>query len=270
MGKIAHTLFKQASEKKPKLWYWAGGGLATARRQADRPRPKKKKSCRGGKRDKIKGFSRSSRRRLMRELAKVLRSCLPLFLTLTYPSEYPSEYRVWKAQLRAFYKRIRRRWPRAAWFWRLEFQKRGAPHFHLLMWGVPYHEELKAWVSNAWYEVVASGDIKHLRAGTNVQKVRSWKHMMAYASKVVGKVLIGEVGKDGQAPDIEVGRWWGVEGAEDIPWAVLVSVDITHKMACNLIRYFRRHGHIKSRAYESLTVFLDVDQWASKLGWMPP
>jgi len=252
--------------QEPVVEYYSGAGLAIARR-----RRKRKRRLMNWKRGRVKGFSKASRRRLQRKLAMVQRSASinALFTTLTYPAEFSCDYQHWKRDLRAFFKRLRRKFPKAAGIWRLEFQKRGAPHFHLLIWGVPFGWDLKLWLSRVWFEVVGSGDEKHLRAGTNVQRIRNWRHMMAYASKVLGRVnvIAGEMSKQEQAIGDEVGRWWGVEFRGDIPWGDLVVFEVTNHEACTLIRYFRRHAGIWSRAYTSLTVFLNCDQWAEKLDW---
>ena len=56
-----------------------------------------------------------------------------------------------------------------------------------MVWGIDYLN-LLFWVPSAWYKSVRSGDIKHLRAGTRVERVRSWRGVMAYASKYMGKI----------------------------------------------------------------------------------
>ena len=99
----------------------------------------------GGKRGIIKRFSEGSRRRLLRALNRVKRDLLPVFLTLTYPDNFPGNPRIWKAHLNAWLKRLKRQHPQTAGFWKLELKHRQsganageiAPHFHLLLWGLP-------------------------------------------------------------------------------------------------------------------------------------
>jgi hypothetical protein len=50
--------------------------------------------------------------------------------------------------------------------WKLELQDRGAPHFHLLIFGLRYLPA--ALLARRWYEIVGSGDVNHLSAGTSV------------------------------------------------------------------------------------------------------
>lgn len=231
--------------------FYMGGSLAIARR-LDRSKP----VGGGGKRSAITTFSKASRTRLMRLLATLEREALPIFITLTYPAEYPVSSQIYKRHLDSFAKRLTRLEPSAAFVWRLEFQKRGAPHYHLLVWNVSYLK-LLAWVSRAWFEVVGSGDEKHLAAGTRVENIRSLRGLMAYAAKYVGKIDPLQTSESMG----HVGRWWGVVGREFLPQAILSVVSLTAWQAQNLIRLFRRFARLKSRDYASLTVFCDADQW---------
>lgn len=172
---------------------------------------------RNTKRGKIRSFSRRSRIRLMRVLSRLDKSKMPYFITLTYPSSYPSS-REAKGDLKAFAKRLVRLAPTAGLIWKMEYQERGAPHFHLLVWGLDRFSLtfLRKWVSRAWFEVVGSGDERHLKAGTNVQRVRSWRGVMFYASKYMGKEV--------EVADDEPGRFWGMLNAKALPWSVMVRV----------------------------------------------
>lgn len=165
----------------------------------------------------ISGFSRGSRRRLMQLLQCVDQSKLlvplPLFITLTYGKTWPPEPKVWKRQLDTFSKRLARKYPHSVAVWRLEFQKRGAPHYHLIVFNVAYLPH--RWVAQAWYEIVGSGDPDHLKAGTEVRSVRSWRGVISYAAKYVSKPQ--EELSDGVAIPLFVGRWWGVFGRANLP-----------------------------------------------------
>ena len=108
-------------------------------------------------------FSKNSRRRLLFTMCKMKRGNVPLFVTLTYPSVFPDPVNdrvVYKKHLEHFFERLERRFPGVAVLWRLQFQKRAAPHFHLFVWGVDYVRLLLC-VSKMWYETVGSGDVKH-------------------------------------------------------------------------------------------------------------
>lgn len=137
-------------------------------------------------------------------------------VTLTYPGEYSRAADTWKRDLDAFLKRLVRQHPSCFLWWKLEPQRRGAPHFHLLVYGAAALDP--QWVSRAWFEVVGSGDARHLRAGTNVQEMVSQRASMAYAAKYVAKVVAPDAGETWSFP----GRWWGVVGRERVPRRVEV------------------------------------------------
>jgi hypothetical protein len=234
---------------------WSGGSLVLAKRVSAGGR----KQVGGGRRGDITTFSRQSRRRLMQAVAKVRRELVPTFVTLTYPAVYSSDPTEWKRHLKVFWQRMKRKFPTACFFWRLEFQKRGAPHFHLLVWGVDY-KSLLSWVPSAWYEVVASGDEKHLRAGTRVERLRSFRSALRYASKELAKV--DQASADGYHG---VGRWWGVYGRGLIPWAVRLRWAAADGDVVQIMRWFRRFAGLRSRSYKSLSIFCDGSQWAEKI-----
>lgn len=56
----------------------------------------------------------------------------PSMMTLTYPDEFTNEGDDVKQDLKAFLEWFRRNYPGEKYLWWLEFQRRGAPHFHIL------------------------------------------------------------------------------------------------------------------------------------------
>jgi hypothetical protein len=198
------------------------------------------------KRGVVAGFSRQSRDRLLQKLAKLKRSELPLFVTLTYPGAYPVHPEEWKRNMDNFAKRFARRFPHAGFVWKLEPQKRGAPHFHLLAWDaelttIEFGVALRAWIKQAWYEVVGSGDERHLRAGTGVEVVRSFQGVIYYASKYMSKPV--EVDDAWGNP----GRWWGVVGRSNIPYADQLSTWLETGDVNSLMRWITRFRRLKGQ-----------------------
>lgn len=232
---------------------WAGGGLISAHKGGPGA-----SQVGGGRRGKIAGFSRSSRVRLMRTIARTQKRQLPVFVTLTYPGVWSDDPTRWKRDLRVWWMRVRRLFSGASGVWKLEFQKRGAPHFHLLIWGVDY-AHLLCNVGRLWYQVVGSGDERHLRAGCRVEKVRSWKGVLSYASKYLGKVEIES------ANISEPGRFWGVMSSDCVPWADMVVIPADYRGVCQVIRLMRRFMHVRGRDYRSLTAFADGSFWLDRL-----
>lgn len=222
----------------------------------------------GGVRGVCKGFSRGSRTRLMSTIAGVRRDAeLPCFVTLTYPNSFP-EPKQSKKHLKAFVMRAKRAFPEVGIIWKLEPQQRGAPHYHLLVWGAS-QSVLRAFVPIAWHEIAGGGDPLHLlwhegklSNGNKhcVQKVRSFKGVWYYASKYLGKTF--EVaGWD----SLQVGRFWAVVSPANIPFGELCRVEISTKKTHSLMRYQRRYAKLKGRDYPSLKVFCNASEWIDKL-----
>jgi hypothetical protein len=156
-----------------------------------------------GLRSEVAEFSFSSRRKLAFVAANtdvVFRT----MITLTYPREFETDGSVVKRHLRAFLQYMRRVDVDADYLWFLEFQRRGAPHIHLLS-SVMSRSVKKTDVSRRWYKIVSSGDRRHLRAGTRVEAIRKpgggARYAVKYALKMYQKVV--PVGYR------DVGRFWG-------------------------------------------------------------
>lgn len=138
------------------------------------------------KRAEVKEFSKKARNRLAFVAANTDVDFRTL-ITLTYPGRYESDGKTVKRHLRAFLMRLRRSDRANSYLWFLEFQKRGAPHFHILI-TTPFHPAMIGFVADAWYEIVDGKDPKHLSAGTRVEAVRNQDGARRYALKYAGKM----------------------------------------------------------------------------------
>jgi hypothetical protein len=166
----------------------------------------------GGLRDKVRGFSRTSRRNFLRRLASINRSAFKafrgrmIFVTLTYPHECPEDPDICKRHLKPFRKRLKRKFGDFAAFWRMGIQERGAWHFHLLLFVGPSIVsvgELRRFISASWHEVTRKVSEVHLRAGTRVDVVKRWKQATSYVERYMAKP---EEFPEG----LQTGRIWGV------------------------------------------------------------
>ena len=208
----------------------------------------------GGRRGKVKGFSNQSRRRCSSVLASICRLAAPLFVTLTYPGDWDTNPAKWKGDLDVWWRRVERRWPGASCVWVLEPQRRGAPHYHLLVWGVPC-AGLRFWAKDSWFEVVGSGDERHRLAGTQVDPSRSQKGVQAYLSSYVASTAkAGWDDYEDMYPD-GVGRCWGAKGKERLPLSDVETVEMTDRQAARLIRFLTNYVNAQKRA------------WAKGKGW---
>lgn len=131
-------------------------------------------------------------------------------ITLTYPKEYPRDGSIVKKDLRRFLAAWRAYTRGANHLWFLEFQRRGAPHVHILTDypcppGRPARKNLRLWVANKWYDVCGQLDPKHLLAGTRTERLRSPEGGAHYAVKYASKMRQKSVPEDYR----NVGRFWG-------------------------------------------------------------
>jgi hypothetical protein len=211
-----------------------------------------------GMRDRVRGFSRTSRRNLLRRLASINRSAFKafkgriIFVTLTYPGEYPQDPELCKRHLKALRKRLQRKYKSFAAFWRLGIQKRGAWHFHLLLFVGPSFgpiDELRCFISSSWYEVTGKVSQGHLRAGTRVEAVKRWKEATSYVERYMAKP---EEFPEG----LQTGRIWGVWNEELLPvqWE---TVQVSLKDAIRIRRIYRKLARRKGSGYLcNITVFV--------------
>lgn len=228
-----HTVTNSSSKPSSShLHFWDGAGLLQVKNpylgDLITPSDKKKK-----KRGDIVGHSPKSQRRARMFLSKIPNEEIMkgLLVTLTYPGKQAadkipaaSEYLVYKDHLRKFNQAIVRKWEGSgAWF--LEFQERGAPHYHLIVFGVGHSNlvPFQEWVSKEWNRIV-DGGADHLEAGTRVEIP---KHCQAARNYVTAYFT-----KGAQAPaETKVGRYWGKFGTSSIPLAPEVVETLTPQQA---------------------------------------
>ncbi len=192
----------------------------------------------GGPRSSIKVFSARARKLMLKRLFSL--STYPsLFITLTYPRIYPADSEEWKRHLDNFFRSLRREFPESWFFWKLEPQKRGAPHFHLLGELGPEVNIhlLRTYISHLWFRVCGTGDPKHLRAGTQVDLINdSEGKMRAYVCKYVGKAETGVNYADWERP----GQFWGVRGRKNLPPALANILELPEYEFARVKRLLRR------------------------------
>ena len=156
---------------------------------------------------------------------------LPAMVTLTYPGDWLTVVptgQVLKRHMKALRKRYARAWGEEwACVWKLEFQRRGAPHVHMLC--TPPHgrarttgETFAVWLSAAWADVVDHPDPeqrrRHERAGTALDyaeglRATDPRRVAAYFTKhglMASKEYQHHVPPEWSEPGTGPGRFWGV------------------------------------------------------------
>jgi len=176
----------------------------------------------GCPRSNVVAFSHASGLRMRR----YLRECLSEYkqmVTLTYPCGYPSDGIVVKEHLRRFLQELKRDQARHnlvtgsselhSSFWFLEFQYRGAPHFHIFTTYASVPRGTNNWVANTWYRIVNSEDPRHLQAGTRTEFLRAGRAgTISYAAKYAVKQYQKAVPENYE----NVGRFWGISGRRSV------------------------------------------------------
>lgn len=190
-------------------------------------------------RGRVKEFSVDARHRLKCTVAKFKRDGLEkaLVVTLTYPGEFPApdDYKVYKKHLHTFRMALGRKWPECSGLWKLEFQKRGAAHYHLILCGLGDLdlETVRAWFRETWYRIAHNGDKNGGIAGTQVDRIKSVGGAISYLVKYLSK-------EDQTRPGNFTGRYWGVHNKAALPMAMPMEVELPRTIANKLRRIARK------------------------------
>lgn len=235
------------------------------------------------RRGSVNGFSAASRLRLMSMLNRLEWSGLRVaFCSLTYGQLFPN-IETFKKHIDIFGKRMMRLAARRGWrlsfVWKMEYQDRGAPHLHLLVFGLPEGMtdfELRQLMRWTWALSIGGdywdkSDSDYWRVPfVQADWVVSKKAAMGYVSKYLAKVEVGssaaapgrfeeDASSDGAKAVVgdgfnnvsyltasSTGRIWGVIGRVNLPFAELVRVVVD--VAASGFFGFRRLAASKLRS----------------------
>jgi hypothetical protein len=108
------------------------------------------------------------------------------------------------------------------WTWRLGFQQergkkslRYAPHIHFL---ADRPVDCK-WIARRWYKIVESGDPRHLKAGTHVDKI-------IHIGKMINSMVSCMASDNETEVPVgfeDVGRFWGIKKGKKVSWSMRSS-----------------------------------------------
>jgi hypothetical protein len=222
---------------------------------------------RGGKRGKVVTLSDASRRNLMLYLAKLNREAKAFTMALTLPGDVQF---LTSAKVHLVFKKLCNRltasrlFPSVGFVWKRELQRRGALHYHLLLYGLE-HDETRAafqrWIAGNWNDLVCASlsdeeKGKHLRwhlHAKNMEAVRG--NIARYFAKYLGKPL--EIVRE-EIP----GRWWGKVNAKALPLSEIAEMPlparaavIAHRIARKLLQ--KRTNEAKHRAISKAVGLVD-------------
>lgn len=203
----------------------------------------KRRNWSGSTRGLVSEFSRKSRLRLMRFMARLLfGQCV--FVTLTYGQDFPP-VPVAKRHLKEFCRRLHKLYPKSAFVWRQEFQQRGAVHFHLIITRakfIPKSEIMMMWANVINYVYWDFTEENNGRLGpgrppmTRIEKIRSRKKLTNYVSKYLAKNPRESADGFNDVPyldntfsgEVTIGRQWGVYYRENLVFALIVQTTLVY------------------------------------------
>lgn len=204
----------------------------------------------GGKRGVIRGFSQASRRRFKRLQMRVL---MPpggaSLIDLTYHLSAGDAPQVWHAHLHRFLQELERHWAQFSpeWEWVLEFQKRGAPHFHVVaFWRrAPHPIQFRRWVAREWHRIAEPSSDAHAKAGTRCDHIPPddalrLRKQLGYLQKYLGKAEQKHRTDRDTGDDLPTGRMWGDNLDQTVTEGTELLLD--SRELPRLLRRIRRWG----------------------------
>ena len=167
-------------------------------------------------------------------------------ITLTYHVKFPLDGKEVKKHIHSLRKNIMDKYPDTILIWKLEFQRRGAPHFHLIMiapcdielgdyqyWNednqITYYDRetkthhetgiagFRAYIQTRWNTITAES-IEHFNSSIEVDHVRNPKGMPLYLAKYIAKEQKAHSEYQHIVPEQykDVGRFWGCYNREGL------------------------------------------------------
>lgn len=153
-------------------------------------------------------------------------------VTLTYPGDYPTDGKAVKKHLNSLLTRFRSEFEGMAYIWVIEFQVRGAPHYHIVTdidleaiegkivkkrrraGKYTTNIDLEKWLARTWNRIIfdnkywspkAEDKEKHLRAGVAWETIWSKDGGAKYIAKYASKPYQKQIPEKYQ----NIGRAWG-------------------------------------------------------------
>jgi len=241
-----------------KAYIEAQGSLLSLKVTGFKPR----QNIGGGKRGIIRTFSRASRRRLMRFMARLkVRKIRATFLTLTF-TEMVSHERARKV-FKRFQMRIRRKFEEMSCVWRLEYQpSRGAIHYHLICFRMPFWKQAE--VQQAWEECT-----EEHRSIVDIRLIHGARSIMAYVSKYIAKIDNTPTSLDdgsyqhGEEKQPPSARFWGYINKELLPLGQKLSGVLTDRATIKSLSSFMWSLINTENTYNSISahLFCDNARW---------
>jgi hypothetical protein len=136
-------------------------------------------------------------------------------ITLTYPQKFPTDGRQVHRDLEALLDRLQRRFGKLVLIWKLEFQRRGAPHLMIFLQRPvsTWIGDRQSWLDRAWPGVLRVSE--YVRATWIEWDGDPIRYVLKYLRKDYKEYQ--HVVPEGY---LNVGRWWGIRNTRP-SWEML-------------------------------------------------
>jgi hypothetical protein len=202
----------------------------------------------------------------MRQLATMRRDQIVYTLALTLPGDFET---ITPTEVHEAFKSLSDRFtasklfPDVSYFWKREFQKRGALHYHLVIYGLedePKRDLIHLWLATQWNSLVCVGLTDKERE--NHFKCQIHPNNLEKVRKNIAKYFAKYVSKDPGAGQVEVpGRWWGKVNHKALPVSVCSRLSMPERAAIIAHRIARKVKQKRSDEAKHLAISM-------KLGFM--
>lgn len=237
------------------------------------------------RRGDVRQFSESSRKRLLRIFSRIQISNYKAmhFVTLTYHEAWREADHNPQKDLNSFLQSLRDKYESIDYIWRLEFQKRGAPHYHLIIMfpngtKAPKYSEFLKYCVSSWHRIADPESDDHAAFGVQGAQLNDYRMAFAYCSKYSAK--------EESSNEFEYkGRRWGTSTtlalkpvlALELPYAqymmirqlvrsqIMAKGNIHWKFANYLNESWTCHTYIDINNF--LKAYNQVFQFTSRKGW---
>lgn len=217
------------------------------------------------KRRAIAEFSRKSRLRLLKLVSRLEKTASGLFLTFTYRANMQDHTEA-KKHLDLLLRWLKYNYPGGAFLWRMEYQKRGAIHFHVIAFNVN-RVDLKQ-LTSYWQDL--TGDDSY----PDVETMHNRRKALYYVSKYVAKPeenSAGFINEPYSEKTVFFGRFWGCVNRKLLPFAARSFLYLRGdaKIFHDMRRYARKHYPRLSRRLQGFALLVsDADQWLDLLWYI--
>lgn len=216
----------------------------------------------------ITKFSINSRRRFLKILSTINMQeyQTPLFITLTFHNIFPTENAPLKKILDNYLKRIKRINNNYSYVWRLELQKRGAPHFHVILFPKNLRckkelDQLKLKIKSAWWNFIEDISINSKLFSVDIIDVNHTRQLFSYLSKYVCKI-------DAEENKNWKGRRWGCSQNINLTSkdSMIVTTEFVKKLRLNIYNHVNKKKNVSEEfrmyffSYSTVEIFLSYDE----------